>query len=149
MLNEQQPNTLLRVEKLVDGNPPKKAVVQLTLSYDLRQQSRQRVMLDNGEEVGLFLPHGTVLHDGDLLEAQNGLVIEVKAAKEKLSTAISNDPQLLLRACYHLGNQHVPTQIRESRVSYRQDAMLDTMLRGLGLEVLSYSGPFEPEPGTQ
>jgi urease accessory protein len=147
MMIELQSNTLLRVEKLVDGNPPKRAVAQLTLSYDLRQKSRQRATLDTGEDVGVFLPHGTVLHNGDLLEAENGLVIEVKSAQEALCAAITNDPQLLLRACYHLGNRHVPVQIKENRVSYRQDYVLDDMLRGLGLEVLSYTGTFEPESG--
>ena len=120
---------------------------RLTLTYELRQKSRQRVVLDSGEEVGLFLPRGIMLHDGDLLEADNGLIIEVNAAEEELSAAFATDPILLLRACYHLGNRHVPVQITESRVSYLHDHVLDDMVRGLGLEVVTYTGPFEPEAG--
>lgn len=118
---------------------------QLTLTYESRQKGWQRVALDNGDEVGLFLPDGMMLHDGDLLEADNGLIIEVKAAEEELSAAFTTDPLLLLRACYHLGHRHVPVQITKNRVSYLNDHVLDNMIRELGLEVVTYTGPFEPE----
>lgn len=138
---------LLMVEKLVDRQLCVHSVAQVILPYDLRQKSRQRVVLENGIEAGLMLPHGTVLRDGDVLEAVNGLKIEVKAALEDLSAVIAADQTLLLRASYHLGNRHVPIQIKENRISYRQDHVLDDMLQRLGLEVLHYSGTFEPESG--
>jgi urease accessory protein len=122
-------------------------VARLTLPYALRQKSRQRVALDNGMEVYLFLPHGMALRDGSLLEAENGMIIEVKAAAEVLSMVFAETPSLLLRACYHLGNRHVPAQISENHVSYLHDHVLDKMLQGLGLEVLTCEAPFEPEAG--
>ena len=141
-------STRLVVEKRLDESfSLARPAARLTLPYELRQKSRQRVVLDTGEEAGLFLPRGTMLREGDLLEADNGLIIEVKAAEEELSAAFAIDPVLLLRACYHLGNRHVPVQISESRVSYLHDHVLDELVRGLGLEVVTYTGAFEPEPG--
>jgi len=119
----------------------------LTLPFALRQKSRLRATLDHGEEAGLFLARGTVLRDGDLLEAENGLVVMVRAADEDLSTAVTTDATLLAKACYHLGNRHVAVQILKNRVSYLSDHVLDNMVRGLGLEVTHESGPFEPESG--
>jgi urease accessory protein len=146
-LTEQ--STRLVVEKrLEDSYALARPAAQLTLSYELRQKSRYHVTLDTGEEVGLSLPKGSVLRNGDLLEADNGLIIEVKAANEELSAAFTTNPLLLLRACYHLGHRHVPIQITESRVSYLHDDELDDMLREIGLEVVNYTGPFEPEIGT-
>ena len=140
-------NTILYIEKRLEKNASVKPEAGLPLPYDLRQKSRQRVTLDNGEEVGLFLPRGSVLQNGDLLEAENGMVIEVKAAPEKISIAHTQDRNLMLRACYYLGSRHIPIQIGEEQISYLHDRILDEILVGLGLEVTTEKAPFEPECG--
>lgn len=148
MVTVSQHSTYLIVEKRLEEHfALARPAAWLTLPYEARQKSRQRAILNTGAEVGLLLPGGTILREGDLLEADNGLIIEVKAAQEELSAAFAANPMLLLRACYHLGNRHVPIQISESRVSYLRDHVLDDLVRGLGLEVVTYTGPFEPEPG--
>jgi urease accessory protein len=119
----------------------------LTLSFEYRQKSRQRVVLDSGKEAGLFLPRGTILRGGDLLRAENGLVIRVIAAAEPVSIARSSDTLLLMRACYHLGNRHIHLEITRDSVRYQQDTVLDTLVGALGLRVTAEQLPFEPEPG--
>jgi len=119
----------------------------LTLPFELRQKSRLRTRLDNALEVGLLLPRGTVLRQGDILRADNGLVIEVKASKEAVSTATSTDPLLLARACYHLGNRHMPLQIGNNWLRYLHDHVLDDMVTKLGLNVIAEQASFEPEAG--
>lgn len=119
----------------------------LTLPLHNRIKSRLRVTLDNGETAGLFLQRGTTLKDGDLLRSEEGYLVRVKAANEKLSIIRSDDPHLLARACYHLGNRHVSIQIESNSVSFLHDHVLDGMLRGLGLKVEATEAPFEPEPG--
>lgn len=132
-------------EKLETGKT--EALTTLTLPLDLRQKSRQRVTLDNGEEAAIYLKRGTVLQNDDLLLGENETVIRVKAAEETLSEATCSDPLLFARACYHLGNRHMPLQIETGRILFLHDHVLDDMLRGLGLEVNTVSEPFEPEPG--
>jgi urease accessory protein len=119
----------------------------LTLPLHLRIKSRLRAQLDDGREVGLFLERGRSLKDGDLLASEAGQVIQVRAAEESLSRATSDDPLLLARACYHLGNRHMPVQIGSGEICYLHDHVLDDMLRGLGLTVELRQAPFEPEPG--
>lgn len=119
----------------------------LTLPLNLRQKSRQRVRLDDGQEAGLFLKRGTVLHDDDLLLSSQNLVIRVKAAAENLSVARCGDDLLFAKACYHLGNRHMPLQIEKGQILYLHDHVLDDMLRGLGLEVEQIRAPFAPEAG--
>ncbi|MGB5235886.1 MAG: urease accessory protein UreE, partial [Candidatus Macondimonas sp.] len=46
----------------------------LTLPFDARQRSRQRVRLDDDSERALLLPRGTVLRDGDRLRDEAGEV---------------------------------------------------------------------------
>lgn len=119
----------------------------LTLPFDLRQKSRQRVQLDNGEEASLLLKRGPTLQNGDLLAAEDGTAIKVVAADEQLSSVVCEDVLLFARACYHLGNRHTPLQIVKERLSYLHDHVLDDMLAGLGLQVNIISAPFEPESG--
>lgn len=124
----------------------------LTLSFDDRQRSRLRTRLDNGAEAGLFLDRGHVLRDGDRLATGSGLIIEVRAAPEPVSTVHCADALQLARAAYHLGNRHVALQIGTNDmgagwVRYRQDHVLDDMVRGLGMQVIAEDAPFEPEGG--
>jgi urease accessory protein len=136
---------MIRLTRILDQAATPDA--SLTLPLESRVKSRLRVTLDDGREAGLFLERGPGLKDGDLLGDEEGMVVQVRAAPETLSVALCQDPLLLARACYHLGNRHVPVSIQASMLSYSHDHVLDAMLRGLGLEVRVEQGPFEPEPG--
>ena len=119
----------------------------LTLPFDQRQKSRLRVALDNGNEASLILNRGAVLRHGDLLRTACGEVIEVRASLEAVSMVHESNSHLLSRACYHLGNRHVPLQIEDGSICYLQDHVLDDMVRSLDLAVEHLETSFEPEPG--
>jgi urease accessory protein len=137
---------LLYVRSLVTHNA--NATRSLTLKFESRRKSRQRVRLDDGTEVALVLARGTVLRDGDKLSAEDGSIVVVRAAAELLSTVSSEDPLLLARAAYHLGNRHVPLQIEPGRLRFEHDHVLEDLVRSLGLDVVVENGPFEPEHGS-
>ena len=122
-------------------------VDSLTLPYMERTRCRMRIRLDSGREAAVLVERGHVLRGGDLLVADCGLVIEVRAARERVSTAHCGDPLLLARACYHLGNRHVAVQIAPGWLRYHHDHVLDGMLAQLGLHVREELAPFEPESG--
>ena len=119
----------------------------VTLTFEQRVKSRQKVALDNGEAAGIFLPRGSVLLHGQRISANSGEVIEIRAAGEAVSTTWVDAPVLMARACYHLGNRHVALQITERFVRYQHDHVLDEMMTGLGLSVVFEQVPFEPEAG--
>lgn len=136
---------MLELTRRIDGGEPG---ATLTLPLDKRIRSRQRVVLDDGTEAGVFLERGQVLHDGDLLSGADGAtIVRVRAASERVSEVRCENPLLLARACYHLGNRHMPLQIGNGMLRYQHDHVLDDMLRGLGLEPVFVEAPFEPEPG--
>jgi urease accessory protein len=123
------------------------ATTTLTLPFELRQKSRFRAKLDDGRDVGVMLSRGKILNAGDLLRADDGSVIQIKAASEHVTTASDADRLLIARACYHLGNRHVPLQIGETWLRYLQDHVLDEMIKSLGLSINHEHAPFEPETG--
>ena len=136
---------MLLIEKLAPADAP--ASERLTLSFELRCKTRLRTQLDSGEEAGLFLERGIILRAGDKLLGKDGRIVEVTAAPEKVIEARSDDPLLLARAAYHLGNRHVPVQVAAGLLRFGSDHVLGEMVRGLGLEVTQTEAPFEPESG--
>lgn len=132
-------------QRTTPAHPPTASV---TLPIDIRVKSRAKVTLSDGREAGLMLPRGLLLRGGDLLTTDDGReVVEVIAAPEPLSIVRCADPFLLARACYHLGNRHVPLQIMPGELRYHHDHVLDDMLRQFSLDVSFAHAPFEPEAG--
>src|SRR5688500_11264219 len=119
---------LLAIEVFAAGDEA--ARVGLTLPYDSRKRSRQRVELDDGRIVALLLPRGTVLRGGDRLLLGAAEVVLVKAAPESVSTVTASDPVQLARVAYHLGNRHVPLQVGPGWLRYQHDHVLDAMVHG-------------------
>jgi urease accessory protein len=73
--------------------------------------------------------------------------VVVVAAAEPLLLVRSADPLALLQAAYHLGNRHVPLELRAGELRLRLDNVLEDLLRRRGLAVERVEGPFLPEPG--
>ena len=136
---------MLKFDRITDENL--EPCGSLTLTFEQRVRSRQKVVLDDGAPAGLFLPRGGILLRGQKLAAESGEVIEVRAADEPVSTVRVADPLLLARACYHLGNRHIALQIGAGFIRYQHDHVLDDLVRGLGLAVEFERAPFEPEAG--
>jgi urease accessory protein len=136
---------MLLAERLYEGTS--EATGLLVLPFELRCKSRLRTQLASGEEIGLFLPPGTVLRGGTKLQAADGRIVEVTAAAEPLIEAYSDDPLLLARAAYHLGNRHVAVEVGPGRLRFQPDTVLAGMLHGLGLPTHELQAAFEPEAG--
>lgn len=136
---------MLLIEGRAAGVAP--ATESLTLSFELRCKTRLRTRLDSGEEAGLFLERGLILRGGDKLLANDGRVVAVRPAPEAVMEARADDPVLLAKAAYHLGNRHVPVQVGVDFLRFGRDHVLGEMVRGLGLAVTELEAPFEPESG--
>ena len=127
--------------------PQPRAHAAVVLPFELRQKSRLRTVAVGGEEIGLFLDHGTVLRGGDWLQADDGRVVQVVAADEDLQEARCAGAESLARAAWHLGNRHAAVQVGDGWLRFAADEVLAAMLRGLGAAVTPVRAPFEPEGG--
>jgi urease accessory protein len=125
----------------------KKRAPTLTLPFDARCKSRLAATLDNGEEVALVMPRGTVLADGDMLVADDGGFVRVVAAAEDVLIVRAPSVRLLTRAAYHLGNRHTPVEVGAEYLKLEADPVLEDMLKRLGVLVAHESQPFQPETG--
>jgi urease accessory protein len=139
---------MLRFIEVVEPTEAARVDGVLTMRFEDRRRSRLRTRLDDGREIALVLPRGTVLREGDRLRADGGgAVIRVQAAAQTLSLVRADDELVLARAAYHLGNRHVPVQLGSGWLAYEHDHVLDGLIEDLGLHVHTHDAPFEPEAG--
>jgi urease accessory protein len=117
------------------------------LPYELRSKSRLLLRLDNGEQAALVVERGRLLRNGELVALADGRMVEIVASDEPLLEAASDDPLLIAKAAYHLGNRHVAVQLMPDRLRFLADHVLAEMVVGLGLKVNALVAPFEPEGG--
>ena len=119
----------------------------MTLDYDHRHRRRLRLSTDSGAELLLDLPKAVPLAEGDGLRTEEGAWIAVRAAAEPLLEVTCADAHGLLRLGWHIGNRHVPAELRREAIRIRPDHVIADMVRGLGGYVRQIEAPFQPESG--
>jgi urease accessory protein len=128
-----------------------KRAATLELDWDVRQKSRFDATDSQGRQLGVFLPRGTLVRGGDVLVAEDGSLIQVIAAPQAVLVITAcpthGSPFDLTRAAYHLGNRHVPIELKPDHLKIEPDHVLADMLRAMHLTVREATEAFEPEGG--
>jgi urease accessory protein len=128
-----------------------KRAATVTLDWDVRQKSRFDATDSQGRQLGVFLPRGTVVRGGDVLVAEDGTMVRVIAAPQPVLRITPcqhhGSPFDLVRAAYHLGNRHVPIELKPDHLKIEPDHVLADMLKAMHLIVNAVDESFEPESG--
>jgi urease accessory protein len=127
--------------------PSEKAVGSLTLDFDQRHRRRIRLTDDLARDLLLDLPEAVAMADGDGLQLDDGTWLRIQAATELVVEVRHPDPGQLVRLAWHLGNRHLPTEIRDQVLRIRPDHVIEEMLRGFGAELIKVQVAFQPEGG--
>ena len=147
---------MLQISKLIPkgaGLAPVlvKRAATLELDWDVRQKSRFDATDSLGRLLGVFLPRGTLVRGGDVLLAEDGSMVRVIAAPQAVlritACTAHGSPFDLTRAAYHLGNRHVPIELKPDHLKIEPDHVLADMLRAMHLTVHEAEEAFEPEGG--
>lgn len=147
---------MLTCSKLISGGQGlaqaliKRAPI-VSLDWDVRQKSRFQTEDSGGRVLSVFLQRGHVVRGGDVLVADDGSLIKVEAAPQTLlritACTAHGSPFDLTRAAYHLGNRHVPIELKPDHLKIEPDSVLAEMLRSMHLIVNTVEEAFEPEGG--
>ena len=128
-----------------------KRAATIELDWDVRQKSRFDTTDSQGRRIGVFLPRGTAVRGGDILVAEDGSLVRVIAAPQPVLVITHctqhGTPFDLTRAAYHLGNRHVPIELKPDHLKIEPDHVLADMLRSMHLIVREANEAFEPEGG--
>ena len=128
-----------------------KRAATVELDWDVRQKSRFDATDSTGRALGVFLPRGTLVRGGDVLVLEDGSLVRVLAAPQAVLriTACADHGSAfdLTRAAYHLGNRHVPIELKPDHLKIEPDHVLADMLRAMHMTVVTVQEAFEPEGG--
>jgi urease accessory protein len=127
--------------------PEDKAVGTLTLDFDARHRRRIRLTTDHGVDVLLDLPKAVAMANGDGLQLDDGSWLRIQAAAEQIIEVRHQYHHQLMRVAWHLGNRHLPTEIRDDALRIRPDHVIEDMLQRFGADLIKVEVSFQPEGG--
>ena len=126
---------------------PARIVDSLILDRAQRRQSRAERVSVKGLVLVLELAAPTHLRMGDVLELEDGRLIEILAEPEPLLEVRAADAAALARIAFHLGDRHVPVQLFANRIRLQRDRALESLIISLGGRCVAIEAPFDPEGG--
>jgi urease accessory protein len=139
---------MLRATEIVRAGEWKGSPADIVrLDYDRRTRRRIALTGAGGLTFLLDLAKAPVLRAGDGIQLQDGRIVAVEAASERLLEIACRDGRLLARIAWHLGNRHLATEIAARVIHIRNDHVIAEMIRGLGAEARVVQRPFNPEGG--
>jgi urease accessory protein len=124
-----------------------KVVDTVTLDHDERQKRRMALKGEQGLELLLDLDKTTLIGDGDALKLDDGRLVLVRAAPERLLKITAESALRLTRIAWHIGNRHTPAEIGPDAIYIEADHVLAEMVRGQGGLAEEVWRPFAPERG--
>lgn len=119
------------------------------LTWQQRQKRRIRAVTDRGREVGILLPEGGLLQDGDLLGPGDPPLV-VRAAPEPVLVIWPRTREEMGRVAHQIGNRHIQAWITEEAIVVLDDPVLSQQLQAAGVphrrEVRPLAGSPVPPP---
>jgi len=119
----------------------------VVLAHSERHLRRRLLTLPGGEDVLVDLPIATAFEQGDCLVLEDGRLVEIRAADEDLMEVRAASPEALLALAWHLGNRHLPAEIRPESIRVARDHVIRDMLERLGAGIADIRAPFSPVRG--
>ena len=128
-----------------------KRAATVELAWDVRRRHEFDATDSQGRQIGVRLGEDQVVRGGDVLVAEDGSLIVVKASPQAVlevrACAEHGSPLDLLRAAYHLGSSQLPLELQADHLKLQADPELAEALRQRHLDVTEVQASFEPEVG--
>ena len=123
------------------------AIDTVELDFEDRRRRRATMVGTKGTEFHVDLADSPTLVDGDAFLLETGAIVVVSGKAERLVEFRSDDPHVITRVAWHLGNRHTPTQLLDRALRIRDDYVLVELVKKLGAEVTFVNAAFQPEGG--
>ena len=137
-----------RAVKVITAVPAEGRVIDtVILTPEERRAPHGSVTGVKGTHLSFDLAEPVALRAGDLLQLDDGNLIEVVAEPEPLIEARAKDLTALARLAWHLGDRHIPVQLFANRLRVRRDPAIEALLARLGAKIVAIEAPFDPEGG--
>jgi len=138
---------MIQLTKLIGDHCHGEIEGVIELTYDDRKKARLKTKTISGQDVGLFLPRGNVLPDGFIVATEDNLYYKIKAKKELVMQATTDDWLTFSTVCYHLGNRHLTLEIQPKTLLFQPDHVLADLCKHYKFEIIETHLPFNPLNG--
>lgn len=126
---------------------PDHVVDTVMLDHDGRNSRRIALRGEGGLDFLLDLDRPTALNDGDAVKLEDGRLVAIRAAPQRLLEVRAENPLRLMRIAWHIGNRHTPAEVTADALYINEDHVLAEMVRGQGGTTTAVLRPFKPESG--
>jgi urease accessory protein len=126
----------VRAEKVVDT---------IALDHEGRSRNRGTLTAEGGLAFALDLDRETTIGDGDALRLEDGRLVQVRAAPQRLLAVRAENPLRLMKLAYQLGNRHGPAEVTADAIYVQEDPEVAELARGQGCIAEAVTRPFQPE----
>ena len=126
---------------------PERVTDCVILDHEGRNRRRVALKGESGLDFLLDLDRATALNDGDAVKLEDGRLVQVRAAPQRLLEVRAESPLRLMRIAWHIGNRHTPAEIAVDAIYVEDDHVLAEMVRGQGGTATPVTRPFQPERG--
>ena len=134
------------VEQVIPTPPSLGArrVERVVLTSGDLAKARQRVRTDAGREIGISLPHGAALKDGDVLHLDAEIAIVVQQAEEDLLWLQPKSPEEFGFMGYQVGNLHRAAMINHHGIAVLYDKAIEALAHRHRVSTMRAPGKFRP-----
>jgi urease accessory protein len=115
----------------------------VVLAHDERALRRRRLVTAHDEGFLVDLSRTVRVAGGAAFRLEDGRLVEVIAAEERLWEVRGDLPRL----AWHVGNRHAACEVWKDHLRVLREPVMGRMLEGLGARLSEVSAPFEPEGG--
>ena len=106
---------------------------RLVLSAEERRWGRRRVKTEQGRELALALPTGSVLTPGEILYVGPDYYVLIEAAEEAVLAVTPRSRDEAIRVAFEVGNRHFSIALDGERLLVPDDVAMEQLLGRLGV----------------
>jgi urease accessory protein len=106
---------------------------RLVLSAEERRWGRRRVKTEEGRELALALPTGSLLDPGHVLYVGEDYYVVIEAAVEAVIAVSPRSRDEMVRVAYEVGNRHFTVAIDGERLLVPDDIAMEQLLTRIGV----------------
>lgn len=116
----------------------------VVLNWEDRTRSRLKLTTSMGTELGIALPTGTGLRDGDILYMDESRYIVVEAAEDDLIVIYPRDMTEAAFVAYEIGNRHLTVSINSESIMTPYNRLFEDLLKKTSVRYQCTRKVFEP-----
>ena len=123
-------------------------IERVALASDGLAKHRQRVKSDAGREIGISLPHGATLSDGDILHLDAVSAVVIFQEEEYLLRFLPRSPEEFGEVGYQVGNLHRAAMVDATGVTVLLDPAVEALAARFHFPCERAKGKFRPMQNT-